>query len=102
MPKDEFDPEDPFELSGVGILASEESANEMCDCFIEEYMRMGHDAEGILYLFKNQFFLAVNMILQNRGEPFVRTRIEEVFARWGRVATWKTISEIPKFIGSRI
>lgn len=84
MPKDEFDPQDPFELSGVAMLTHEDTMDEMCECFIEEFMRMGYDSNQILALFRNPHYLGVNMVLQNRGEAFVRDQISAVFGRWGR------------------
>lgn len=88
MPKDEFDPEDPMELSGVGLLTHEDTTDTMAECFIEEFMRMGHSAQSILALFRNEFYIGPNLVLQKRGEPFVRDRIGDVFARWGRTCAW--------------
>ena len=84
MPKDEFDFDDPLELSGVAILTEEDTTDDMCECFVEEFMRMGYNPQQILTLFRNPHYLGMNMVLQNRGEPFVRGQIAEIFARWGR------------------
>ncbi len=84
MPKDEVDPEDPLELSGLALFTDEDTSEDMTECFIEEYLRMGHSPAQIYSLFRNPFFLAINMALQNRGEPWVRQKIVEVFTRWGR------------------
>jgi hypothetical protein len=84
MPKDEFDFDDPMELSGVALATDEDTTDLMCECFIEEFMRLGYNAKQILALFRNPHYLGMNMVLQNRGEPFVRDRIADVFARWGR------------------
>lgn len=84
MPKDEFDPEDPMELSGLALLTEEDTSGDMTECFVEEFMRMGHTPAQILALFRSAFYVSANMVLQNRGEPFVRARIVEVFSRWGR------------------
>ena len=89
MPKNEVDPEDPMELSGVALFTDEDTSEAMCECFIEEYMRMGYDHRKILSLFHTPFFLAMNMVLQNKGETFIRARIEETFARWGRPVVWE-------------
>ena len=56
----------------------------MTECFIEEFMRLGHSAPQILALFRNPNYLGMNMVLQNRGEAFVRDQIKQVFAQWGR------------------
>jgi hypothetical protein len=88
MPKDEFDLDDPLELNGVGIVCEEDTTEAMTECFIEEFMRLGHNHKQILAMFRNPHYLGMNMALQNRGEPFVRDVITEVFARWGRPVKW--------------
>ena len=95
MPKDEFDFEDPLELNGVALFTHEDTTNEMAEVFIEEFMRMGHNHKQILALFLNPHYVGPNLALQKRGEPFVRDTITEVFARWGRVATWAGSTENP-------
>jgi hypothetical protein len=84
MPKDEFDFEDPLELNGVAFLTEEDTTDTMCECFIEEFMRMGYGPEQILALFRNEHYLGPSLVLGKRGERFVRKAIEEVFGRWGR------------------
>lgn len=86
MPKNEFDFEDPFELNGVALQTDEDTTDAMCECFIEEFMRMGYNAKQILALFRNPHYLGMNMVLEKRGEEFVRQRVAEVFARWGKPA----------------
>ena len=84
MPKDEFDFEDPLELNGVALVSEEDTTDAMCECFIEEFMRMGYGAAQILGLFRNPHYLGMNMVMEKRGDQFVRERVEEVFKRWGR------------------
>jgi hypothetical protein len=84
MPKDEFDFEDPLELNGVALTTETDTTDAMCECFIEEFMRMGYGAKQILTLFRNPHYLGMNMVLEKRGEPFVRERIAEVFRIWGK------------------
>ena len=88
MPKDEFDFDDPMELNGIGLVCNEDTTEAMTECFIEEFMRLGHNHKQILALFRNPHYIGMNMALQNRGEPFVREKIVEVFARWGRAVAW--------------
>jgi hypothetical protein len=88
MPKDEFDFEDPFELNGMAFLTHEDTTNDMAECFIEEFMRMGYSHKQVLALFRNPHYLGPNMAYEKRGEPFMRGLIAEVFARWGRAVTW--------------
>jgi hypothetical protein len=98
MPKHEFDPEDPMELTGVGLMTDEDTMDEMTECFIEEFMRLGHNHKHLLALFRNPHYIGMNMVLQNKGEAYVRERISEVFAKWGRPFTWPAHS--PKKVES--
>jgi len=84
MPKDEFDLDDPMELSGVALWTEEDTTDAMCECFIEEFLRMGYNHKQVLALFRIPHYLGPHRVLQKRGEPFVRDRIAEVFTRWGR------------------
>jgi hypothetical protein len=85
MPKDEFDFEDPLELNVVALLTEEDTTEAMCECFIEEFMRLGYNHKQILALFRNPHYLGMNMVMEKRGEQFVRDQITEIFARWGRL-----------------
>lgn len=88
MPKDEFDPEDPMELCGVGILTTEDTTLPMTECFVEEFMRLGYNHKQILALFRNPYYTGMNMVIEKKGEPFVRDIISEIFAKWGRPVRW--------------
>ena len=90
MPKDEFDPEDPMELNGAVFLTEEDTTNTMCECFIEEFMRMGYGPDQMMLLFRNPHYLGMHMVWQNRGERFLRDSIAATFARWGQAVTWPT------------
>jgi hypothetical protein len=84
MPKDEFDFDDPLELNGVAFLTEEDTTDAMCECFVEEFMRMGYNAKQVLALFRNPHYIGMNLVLEKRGEQFVRDSIAGVYARWGR------------------
>ena len=88
MPKDEFDFDDPLELNGVGLLTNEDTSGTMAECFVEEFMMLGYNHKQIFALFRNPHYIGMNMVLQNKGEPFVRDIIAETFARWGRPVHW--------------
>jgi hypothetical protein len=88
MPKDELDPEDPLELRGIGLETREDTSEAMTECFVEEFLRLGHDAGSILALFRNPHYTGMNRVLQNRGEGFVRAKIIEVFGWWRREVAW--------------
>ena len=87
MPKDEFDFEDPLELNGVALLTQEDTTDAMCECFIEEFMRMGYNGKQILALFREPQYLGMKLVLEKRGEEFIRKSIAEVFARRGGTAS---------------
>ena len=89
MPKDEFDFDDPLELNGMAFATHEDTTDPMCECFIEEFLRMRYQPEQILALFRNPNYLGPNMALQKRGESYVRGIIVEVFGRWGRIVDWR-------------
>ena len=88
MPKDEFDFEDPMELSGVVLGTDASTTDTMCECFIEEYMRMGYSHTQVFDLFNNPHYLGMRMVLDERGESFVREKITAIFAVWGRQVSW--------------
>jgi hypothetical protein len=92
MPKDEFDFEDPLELNGIALLTEEDTTEAMCECFIEEFMRMGHNTSQVLALFRNPHYLGMNMVLEKRGEQFVRDCITDIYLRWGRPANMPALN----------
>src|SRR5262245_57119905 len=95
MPKDEFDFEDPLELNGVAVLSDEDTMQPMAECFVEEFMRLGYNHKQILALFRNPHYLGMNMVIQNKGEDFVRDIIAETFARWGKHVAWASSTSNP-------
>ena len=95
MPKNEFDFDDPLELNGLAFVTNEDTTQLMCDCFVEEFMRMGFSAPRIMALFRNPHYLGMNLVLQKHGEAFVQEAISQVFARWGRPVTWASAQPSP-------
>jgi hypothetical protein len=93
MPKDEFDFDDPLELNGHAFVTEEDTTNAMSECFVEEFMRMGYSPARILALFRNPHYIGMHMVLQKRGEAFVRDCIQETFARWGRAFVWSAAEQ---------
>ena len=77
MPYDEFDLDDPLELVAQEVSLEEEHLNEMAECFVEEFARMGYGAEELFKLFCDPFYRGPYSVLQARGEKFVRDLIEE-------------------------
>jgi hypothetical protein len=88
MPKDEFDFDDPLELNGVALACDEDTSRDMAECFVEEFVMLGYNHKQLLALFRNPHYLGMNMVLQNKGEPFVKAVISDVFARWGKRIDW--------------
>jgi hypothetical protein len=88
MPKDEFDFDDPLELNGVSVESAEDTTAAMTECFVEEFLRLGHNHKQILALFRNPHYLGMNLAMEKRGEQFVRDTIAEVFARRGIAVRW--------------
>lgn len=83
MPKDEFDPEDPLELRGMSFVTGEDTCGVMTECFTEEFLRMGYTEEQVWALFRDPFYMGANMVLENKGEEFVKRIISETFAKFG-------------------
>src|SRR5689334_11702841 len=96
MPKDEFDFDDPLELNGVAFRSNEDTTDAMCECFIEEFMRMGYSAQRILGLFRNPHYIGMHMAWLKRGDQPLRDTISQTFARWGRSVTWPVGTPAPE------
>lgn len=94
MPKDEFDFDDPLELNGVALSTDEDTSRDMAECFVEEFLMMGYNHKQLLALFRNPHYLGMNMVLQNKGEPFVKEVISDVFARWGKKIEWRVTTPL--------
>jgi hypothetical protein len=95
MPKNELDPEDPMEMRAIALPSSEDTTDAMTDCFVEEFMRLGYNHKQLLALFRNPHYTGLHMVLDLKGEPYVRDRIGEMFARWGRPVEWPAPSAAP-------
>jgi len=77
MPYEDPDPTDPMTLHGVEVeTTSDEAMIEMATCFVEEYARMGFDADRIWRMFHTQGYAGPALALHALGEE----RIGEVIA----------------------
>lgn len=87
MPYGEPDHTDPMILSGVVFedagAPTEAAVREMAECFIEEYARLGFDANRILHMFQVRGYAGPYMATQMLGEAAVRELVDQVIARWG-------------------
>ncbi len=95
MPKNEFDFEDPLELNAQVLLTQVDTTGAMCECFIEEFMRMGYSPARIESLFRNPNYIGMHLVWRKHGEQFVRDTIVELFARWGRRVNWSAEPPVP-------
>lgn len=77
-----------MELHGVGLLTHEDTCEAMTECFIEEFLRLGHTHRQVLALFRNRHYTGMHMVLRSRGEAFVKAKITEVFGWWKRPVSW--------------
>ena len=83
MPRDkEFDPEDPMELVGVEIPGGD--ADQLVGDIIQEYLFMGWTELQILFLFRSPHYRATHQIYRQRGERYVKGRIQHVAEQWSR------------------
>ncbi|MBK8267261.1 MAG: hypothetical protein IPK83_02730 [Planctomycetes bacterium] len=84
MPYDDPDPTDPMTLHGVELSIDESGAvREMAECFIEEFIRLGHSPAAILDLFLVGGFAGPALALEQMGRVEIQTLIHEQFQRWG-------------------
>ena len=84
MPHNDPDPTDPMTLHGVAVETDDPSAmREMAGCFIDEYMRMGHDVDRLLGMFRIPQYAGPYMAFQALGEEAIVHLIDEFAARWG-------------------
>jgi len=78
MPLREPDSTDPMTLHGVGVETdSEEATIEMAACFIEEFTRMGFDADRLFRMFRTPGYAGPAMALAVLGEDRIRALIAE-------------------------
>ena len=84
MPFKDPDEEDPLELVGVELPATEDNVLEMIACFAEEYARMGFTSEQIFDLFRNPAYPPAYQAMQQVGESKVRHIIAEALFIYGR------------------
>lgn len=84
MPYDDPDPTDPMTLHGVAVETSDDAAMlEMAECFIDEYARLGFDANRILHMFDTRGYAGPFMAAQSLGKDKIHELVHQVLARWG-------------------
>lgn len=84
MPYDDPDPTDPMMLHGVAVETSNDAAMaEMAECFIDEYARLGFDANRILHMFNTRGYSGPFMATTALGQDRIRELVSTVLDRWG-------------------
>jgi hypothetical protein len=85
MPYEDPDATDPMLLNAVGIETAEDRTREMAACFIEEFLRMGFDADRMLHLFRTKGYAGPHLAYRKLGEPAIQAMIDaQVSLRGGR------------------
>lgn len=87
MPYGEPDDTDPMMLNGVVLEDGEgpplEAVREMAECFIDEYARLGFDANRILHMFRTKGYAGPYMAREILGEEAIHDLVDLVLVRWG-------------------
>jgi hypothetical protein len=77
MPYDDPDPEDPMQLVGVGLPTGDlDSVVDMAECFVEEFLRLGHPQDQVLEMFRNPFYRAAHGAYEALGEERIASIVE--------------------------
>ncbi len=78
MPYDDPDSTDPMALHGVAIETEDNGALlDMAECFVEEYLRSGFDAQRIEQMFKTRGYVGPFLAYQSLGEQTIRRIIDK-------------------------
>ena len=74
------EPDDPMHMQAESVVGDQ---HVMLECVIEEFARMGWDANQIARLFENPFFLASHGLAKQLGPEAVHECIEQTLQRCG-------------------
>lgn len=87
MPYGEPDDTDPMTINGVVLedigAPPDDAVREMAECFIDEYARLGFDANRILHMFNTRGYAGPSMAMRVLGAAAIRELVEQVISRWG-------------------
>ncbi len=84
MPYDDPAATDPMTLHGVVVETQNDAAmRDMAECFVEEYIRSGFDADRILKMFRTKAYAGPFLAYQTIGEDAIQRIIDELFPLWG-------------------
>lgn len=77
MPYQDPDSTDPMTLTGVELAVDDPvSVREMAECFIEEYVRLGHSAASIAEMFESGQFAGPTLAVTQLGMSVIREMIQ--------------------------
>lgn len=80
MPYQDPDSTDPMTLTGVELAVDDPgSVREMAECFIEEYLRLGHSAASIEQMFESRQFAGPTLAVIQLGMKVIREMIQQQF-----------------------
>lgn len=85
-----WEPEDPMSLHATQVDGDPEA---MLAALVEEYARMGWDAERVERLFERPFFQATHRLWKLFGPEGTRERIRAVLSRCGVLRTRTTVQK---------
>jgi len=84
-------PDDPMEMTGFEVPGDPDL---MLRLLVEEYARIGWNAEAIMQLARDPNYQAFHGLWRNFGETALRDRVEQVLSRCG-VMRVRTIAAEP-------
>lgn len=82
MPKDEFVDEDPMELVGMVLPGEAGELENMAECIVDEYVRLGWNEPRLMAIFTNPMFLGTYRIYRYKGEAYVQELIQKTLSRY--------------------
>ncbi len=83
MPMREADANDPMELVGVGLpVPNDQAMRDMAECFVEEFVRLGHTADEVMRMFQNPFYAGVHQTYRVLGEAHIGELIAKYIRRF--------------------
>ncbi len=78
MPMREPDADDPMERVGVRLPVPDgQTMRDMAECFVEEFVRLGHSADELMRMFRNPFYRGIHQAYQALGEAHIRELITQ-------------------------
>ena len=77
----EYEPDDPMELVGVELPGDQD---QVLEDIVQEYLLMGWSPPAIFFLFQTPNYTATHRIYKEKGEAYVKDRIQQLADQWNR------------------